>query len=37
VAFQFADSPLPHTEMWRADDLDTLESVAIYRRLENCL
>jgi hypothetical protein len=37
VAFQFADSPLPHTEMWRADDLDTLKSVAIYRRLENCL
>jgi hypothetical protein len=37
VAFQFADSPVPHKEMWRADDLDILETVAIYRRPEICL
>jgi hypothetical protein len=37
VAFQFADSALPHKDMWSADDLDSLKSVAIYRRLEDCL
>jgi hypothetical protein len=37
VAFQFSDSPLPHDEMWRADDLDTVKSVSVYHRPENCL
>ena len=37
VGFQFADSPLHHDEMWRADDLDTLKAITIYHRPENCL
>jgi hypothetical protein len=37
VAFQFADSSLPRKDMWSADDLDTLKSIAIFHRLENCL
>jgi hypothetical protein len=37
VAFQFADSSLPRKDIWSADDLDSLKSVAIYRRLEGCL
>jgi hypothetical protein len=37
VAFQFTDHKEQHERWWRGNNLDTLKSITIYNKLENCL